>query len=60
MMREKLMRLKSLLLFELPLDYNYVSTLFTTAHQQHQTRFPGWSLKATRKKIISGYWLRMF
>jgi hypothetical protein len=56
MMKENLMRVKSLLLFELPLNYNYVSSQFTTQHQRQILKFPSWSLHATKKQIISRYW----
>lgn len=51
-----LMRMKSLVLFELPFDYNEVCLQFTTQHQRQLSRFPAWSLAGTKKQIISRYW----
>lgn len=51
-----LMRMKSLVLFELPFDYNEVCLQFTTQHQRQLLRFPTWSFAGTKKQIISRYW----
>jgi hypothetical protein len=56
MMKENVKRVKSLLLFELPLNYSYVSSQFTIQHQKRLLKFPSWSLKATKRQIISRYW----
>lgn len=56
MMKKNLMRLSSLLQFELPLSYNHLSLQFSSEHQKQLLRFPTWSLQATKKQIIARYW----
>src|SRR6266542_3897992 len=56
MMKKELMKLKSFITFDAPLDNRYISALFSSVHQQNLASFPNWSLNATRKKMIARYW----
>lgn len=49
---------RSFLLFDLPLQAEVISSHFATTHESYQKQFAHWSFPATRKKLISAYWLR--
>lgn len=48
----------SFLLFDLPLQADVISSQFATTHDSYQKQFAHWSFPATRKKLISAFWLR--
>ncbi len=50
--------IKSFLLFDLPLQADVISNQFATTHDSYQKQFAHWSFTATRKKLISSFWLR--
>lgn len=47
---------KSLIIFDFPLQAEYISEQFANTHQRLQTEQPGWSTLATRQKLIAQYW----
>lgn len=49
-------RLKSLLIYDLPIQTEYITTQFSETHKKHQAEMPEWSTEATRQKLISQYW----
>lgn len=50
--------IRSFLLFDLPLQVSVISNQFATTHDNYQKQFVHWSFTATRKKLISNFWLR--
>lgn len=57
-MKDYVRMIKSLILFELPLEVSVISHQFATIHGSYQQRFPFWSFTATRKKLIYNFWVR--
>jgi hypothetical protein len=55
-MKMKLTQLTPFLTLDLPLDTRHISTTFTTTHQQLTAMYPGWTLKASRQKLVARYW----
>ena len=55
-MKEIVRKLSTLILFELPLQHDYISAQFTSKHNIYLQQYPHWSLASTRKKIIANYW----
>lgn len=51
--------IKSFLLFDLPLQEDVISNQFATTHDSYRKQFTHWSFTATRKKLISNFWLRL-
>lgn len=51
-----LCRVKSLIIFDFPLQTEYISEQFAHTHQRLQIEQPGWSTLATRQKLIAQYW----
>ncbi len=58
-MKDGVKMIKSFILFDLPLQVNVISNQFATIHNNYQKIFPHWNFSATRKKIISNFWLRI-
>jgi hypothetical protein len=58
-MKDFVKMIKSFILFDLPLQLSVISNQFTTTHDSYQKQFTHWSFTATRKKLISGFWLRL-
>ena len=58
-MKDFVKMIRSFILFELPLQVDVISTQFGTTHESYQKQFPYWNFTATRKKLISIYWLRV-
>ncbi|MFL9483966.1 hypothetical protein ACI6Q2_14400 [Chitinophagaceae bacterium LWZ2-11] len=56
MMKERMQQVKSFILFDFPLDKNYLSTQFATTQAFCQKEIPEWSTVATRQKLIARYW----
>ncbi|MFL9483442.1 hypothetical protein ACI6Q2_11745 [Chitinophagaceae bacterium LWZ2-11] len=56
MMKERMQQVKSFILFDFPLDKNYLSTQFATTQAFYQKEIPEWSAIATRQKLIANYW----
>ena len=57
-MKDGVKMIKSFILFDLPLQVNVISNQFATTHDSYQKQFAHWSFTATRKKLISSFWLR--
>ncbi|AEV97457.1 hypothetical protein Niako_1081 [Niastella koreensis GR20-10] len=55
-MKMNLTQMKSFLTFDLPLETRYIGTTFTTTHHQLKVAYPGWTLRATRQKLLARYW----
>jgi hypothetical protein len=49
-------QVKSLIIFDFPIQAEYISAQFARTHQQFQSDKPEWSTEATRQKLISHYW----
>lgn len=49
-------RMKSLLIFDFPIQTGSISMQFARIHQKLQAETPEWSIEATRQKLISNYW----
>jgi len=49
-------QVKSLIIFDFPIQAEYISAQFARTHQKFQTETPEWSTEATRQKMISHYW----
>jgi len=55
-MKQILTRLQSFVTFELPLRNSHIQQTFIATHENYRREHQGWSLKATRKKVIADYW----
>lgn len=55
-MKKILCSVKSLLIYDFPVQTEYISSQFAKTHQKHQAEMPEWSTEATRQKLISQYW----
>lgn len=55
-MKERMQQVKSFILFDFPLDKNYLGTQFATTQAFYQKEIPEWSTIATRQKLIAHYW----
>ncbi|MDF2188311.1 hypothetical protein [Paraflavitalea sp. CAU 1676] len=51
-------RLISVMMFDLPLSPNYISTEFSRLHEYHQVQDQDWPFQATRGKMAAEYWFR--
>jgi len=49
----------STLLLDLPFPQSTLSKIFQQHHEMFLGRFPGWSLLATRRKLVGAYWLKI-
>lgn len=58
MRRLDLKRLISVMIFDLPLSPNYISTKFSQLHEFHQVLDQHWPFQATRSKMAAEYWFR--
>lgn len=58
-MKDFVKMIKSFILFDLPLQVDVISNQFATTHDSYQKQFPHWNFTATRKKLISNFWLRL-
>ena len=58
-MKDFVKMIRSFILFDLPLNVDVISNQFATTHDRYQKQFPYWSFAATRKKLISNFWLRL-
>jgi hypothetical protein len=47
------------LLPDLPFPQSLLAKTFQSEHERYREAFPGWSLSATRRKIIASYWLKI-
>lgn len=56
-MKDLVNRAKSFITFDFPLQTAYISTQFTSIHNQHKENRPQWSTQSTRQKVIANYWL---
>ncbi|MGN7825048.1 hypothetical protein ACTJJB_33295 [Chitinophaga sp. 22536] len=57
-MKKNLTWLQSFATFDLPLTNNYIEQTFVTTHNYFRKEYQGWSLNATRKKVVANYWIR--
>lgn len=57
-MKDLMQQAKSLLLFDFPIQPDYIRTTFATTHLNYQQVFPHWCPGATRKKLIAAFWYR--
>ncbi len=55
-MKEMMRQVRSYIAFDYHLYGNHVGSKFADTHQLYRDTFPGWSTKATRQKLIAGYW----
>jgi hypothetical protein len=51
-------RVKSFIMFDFPVQIEFISGQFANTHNNFQRQFPYWSLAATRKKVIADFWFR--
>ncbi|KYP13503.1 hypothetical protein [Flavihumibacter sp. CACIAM 22H1] len=58
-MKQVMKQWKSLISFDFPLQAAYISAQFHSVHDTYQSKFPFWSLEATKKKVIAWYWFRL-
>lgn len=56
-MKDLLQKAKSFILFDFPLDPDYIGTNFISNHNIYQKSISGWSTISTRQKVIAAYWL---
>jgi hypothetical protein len=56
-MKKILTRLQSFATFDLPLRNAYIQQAFVTTHENYCREYRGWSVNATRKKVIAKYWI---
>ncbi len=49
----------SSLLPDLPFPQSTLLKIFEQHHETFLGRFPGWSLPATRRKLVGAYWLKI-
>jgi hypothetical protein len=54
-MKKILTRLQSFATFDLPLRNIYIQQAFVTTHENYCKEYQGWSVNATRKKVIAEY-----
>ncbi|QJB35945.1 hypothetical protein HF329_33400 [Chitinophaga oryzae] len=57
-MRMILGRLQSFAMFDLPFEISWIQQSFVTIHENYSKAYQGWSLNATRKKLVADYWLK--
>jgi hypothetical protein len=57
-MKSPLLQFTHLLAFDGPLSESRIRELFIQTHEENRTKFPYWSLAATRMKLIKDYWYR--
>ncbi|MDN3655118.1 hypothetical protein QWZ08_05750, partial [Ferruginibacter paludis] len=57
-MKELMQQAMSLLMFDMPIQPDYIRSTFTTTHLNYQQVFLHWSPEATRKKLIAAFWYR--
>lgn len=58
-MKDFVKMLRSFILFDLPLQVTVISNQFFTTHTNYQKQFAHWNFTATRRKLISNFWLRI-
>ena len=58
-MNDLVKKVKSFILFDFPLQVDMISNQFATTHNSYQKQFAHWNFTATRKKLISNFWLRL-
>jgi hypothetical protein len=54
-MKDFVQNAAALIMFDFPVDINYIRDEFITTHTKHQKNFPGWSTRSTRQKMVAGY-----
>ncbi|MGN7824754.1 hypothetical protein ACTJJB_31815 [Chitinophaga sp. 22536] len=57
-MKKILERLLSFVIFDLPLRSSYIQQTFVVTHENYSRDYVGWSLYASRKKVIADYWIK--
>lgn len=57
-MKQILTRLQSFATFDRPLANSHIHQTFVAIHENYRNYIQGWSLKATRKKVIADYWYK--
>jgi hypothetical protein len=57
-MKEIVSKLNSFIIFDFPVQSDFISRQFTSIHNNFQKQFPHWSLTATRRKLIANFWFR--
>lgn len=55
-MKDLMQKVKSFIIFDFPLQSNYIDAKFAETHQKLQLDVPEWSTAATRQQLISNYW----
>ena len=58
-MKDNVKMIRSFILFDLPLKVDVISTQFAATHDNYHKQYAHWSFTATRKKLISNFWLRL-
>jgi hypothetical protein len=58
-MKDFVKMIRSFILFDSPLQVDVISAQFATTHDNYQKQFVHWNFTATRKKLISNFWLRL-
>ncbi len=57
-MKEIVRRVNAFIIFDLPVQSEFISRQFASIHNNFQKQFPHWSLEATRRKVIANFWFR--
>jgi hypothetical protein len=58
-MKDFVKMIRSFILFDLPLQVSVISNQFATTHESYQKQLAHWNFKATRRKLIANFWLRL-
>jgi len=57
-MKDLMQQAVSLLMFDMPIQPDYIRSTFTNTHLNYQQVFLHWSPEATRKKLMAAFWYR--
>ncbi len=55
-MKDLIQKVTSFIIFDLPVQNEFISSRFLCIHNNFQKQFPHWSLAATRRKVIADFW----
>jgi|GEM_PF-6842633 len=56
MKKLNMLRVRTLIIFEFPLQPAFIGKLSSTTHEYYNRKSPGWSLTGTYRKIVLKYW----
>ncbi len=57
-MKDFVMKARSFVVFDLPLQPSAISCSFNTTHNKYVSDTPTWSTQATKQKLIASYWFQ--